>query len=326
LLKLIDRNVPRSLILLIRCWYDKVYITVKWNSSFSYYVKLNAGVRQGGILSPYLFAIFVDSVLIKLGNSNLGCHIGRMCFNSIMYADDLLLMAISLRDLQAMVNLCLDEFDCLDLNINIKKSMCLRIGNKHTENVASIFIKDQVLEWKQEIRYLGVWFVSAKNFKCSYQNARQKFFSALNGIFSKVGTKASPAVLLSLVNSYCLPVLLYGIEAIQINAKHRNGMENAYRTLFAKKFSTFDQSVILSCQFYCGVLPLSYIVDNRTFEFYKRLSTSCNECLKFHFLRSGERTYKFLQSKYNIFSLDNASNVKAKMWAHFEATFSVSNF
>jgi hypothetical protein len=38
-----------------------------------------------------------------------------------MYADDLLLLAISLHDLQAMVDICVDAFDDLDLEINLKK-------------------------------------------------------------------------------------------------------------------------------------------------------------------------------------------------------------
>ena len=64
------------------------------------------------------------------------------------------------------------------------------------------------------MRYLGGFFVSANSLKCNLQNARQKFFTALNGIFAKIGANASPAVLLSLVNSHCLPVLLCGIESL----------------------------------------------------------------------------------------------------------------
>jgi len=126
-----------------------------------------------------------------------------MCYNSLFFADDLLLLAISLRDLQLMVNLCIDEFNDLDLKINVKKAMCMRIGRRHGEHISPILIDNQPLEWKQEMRYLGVFLVSANTFKCNLQSARQKFFRALNGIFAKIGTKASPKVLLSLVNSFC---------------------------------------------------------------------------------------------------------------------------
>jgi len=84
------------------------------------------------------------------------------------------------------------------------------------------------------MRYLGGFFVSANSLKCNLQNARQKFFTALNGIFAKIGANASPAVLLSLVNSHCLPVLLCGIESLIINVKMSNSLKHAYRIIFEK--------------------------------------------------------------------------------------------
>ena len=57
-------------------------------------LRMKDDVRQGGVLSPYLFAVFVDDLLIKLQHSSLGCHISGNSLNAIMYDDDLLLMSI----------------------------------------------------------------------------------------------------------------------------------------------------------------------------------------------------------------------------------------
>ena len=220
--------------------------------------------------------------------------------NSLFFADDLLLLAISHRDLQLMVNLCIEEFNELDLKINVKKSMCLRIGRNHDEKISPILIDNEPLEWKQEMRYLGVFIVSANTFKCNLQSARQKFFRALNGIFAKIGTKASPRVLLSLVNSFCLHVLLYGVEALSINAQMRSCLDNAFNTTFAKIFSSFDRKVILNCQYYCGSLPMCYRLDCRLFEFYKSLMISSNEYVRLHFLRTGHNTFQLILNRYNV--------------------------
>jgi hypothetical protein len=232
-----------------------------------------------------------------------------------MYADDLLLLAISLRDLQAMIDLCVEEFDNLDLKINIKKTVCMRIGKNHSEKVAFMSINSHLLDWKQEIRYLGVYILSGNSFKCNMQLARQKFFRALNGIFAKIGTKASPNVILSLVDAYCLPVLLYGIEAMTVNSKLSNCLDNAFRNVFAKIFFTYDKSTIMNCQYYCGILPLSYRIDLRSFVFYSGLKSSLNECLKFHFVRSGANEFDKLQKKYSVTTDFQLRHV---LWTHFE--------
>jgi hypothetical protein len=66
-----------------------VFISVRWGNSNSNYYKMSQGIRQGGILSPALFAVCVDDTLVKLENSRRGCFINGSCLNSIMYADDL---------------------------------------------------------------------------------------------------------------------------------------------------------------------------------------------------------------------------------------------
>ena len=56
---------------------------------------MNQGVRQGGVLSPILFAFYVDDVLCKLNESGLGCYVSGMLISAIMYADDVMLIAPS---------------------------------------------------------------------------------------------------------------------------------------------------------------------------------------------------------------------------------------
>ena len=50
-----------------------------------------------------------------------------------MYADDIILLSISISDLQLMFNMCSKVFNDLDLPINISKSHCLRIGPRHAK-------------------------------------------------------------------------------------------------------------------------------------------------------------------------------------------------
>ena len=53
------------------------------------------GVRQGGILSPLLFNLYMDDISNTLNSSRQGCIINGVPVNHIMYADDVVLIAPS---------------------------------------------------------------------------------------------------------------------------------------------------------------------------------------------------------------------------------------
>ena len=68
---------------------------VRWGDYLSASFCVCAGVRQGGVLSPTLFAIYID-IINKLQKLRLGCFIGRHYIGSIVYADDILLRGSSI--------------------------------------------------------------------------------------------------------------------------------------------------------------------------------------------------------------------------------------
>ena len=102
--------------------------------------------------------------------------------------------------MQSMVDLCFSEFDFIGMNINVKKSGCLRIGPRHRNQVSSTCINNQPLKWLQELKYLGIHLLSAIGFTFNLQVFKQKYYRALNGIFGKIGISSTPVVLCSLVS------------------------------------------------------------------------------------------------------------------------------
>ena len=178
--------------------------------------------------------------------------------NSFMYADDLILLSISLNDLQCMIDLCVVEFEAIGMNINAQKSSCIRIGPRHLADVNMLNINNQPLCWKQELLYLGIVIQGGKCFHINLQKLKQKFYCTLNGIFGKVGMNTQPVVLVSLIHSTCVPVLLYGADAVNLTTKMTAGIENAYSHAYMKIFKTFDKNVVSQCQFYMKKLPMDH--------------------------------------------------------------------
>ena len=64
------------------------------------------GVRQGGILSPYLFNVYMDDLSCLLNCCNTGCVSGDTIINHLMYADDLVLISPSATGMKELLCAC----------------------------------------------------------------------------------------------------------------------------------------------------------------------------------------------------------------------------
>ena len=80
---------------------------VKWGSILSRFYELNTGVRQGGVLSPYLFSICIDDLVKYVNKANVGCRIRTICTAIFLYADGVILLAPSVCALQPLVDIIL---------------------------------------------------------------------------------------------------------------------------------------------------------------------------------------------------------------------------
>ena len=98
---------------------------VKWGNDFSDSFRVSNGVRQGGVLNPYLFALYLDELSSKLMKIEAGCCIGDAVLNHIFFADDICLLCPSLNGLQELVNVCSSYAISHSIVFNCKKSVAV---------------------------------------------------------------------------------------------------------------------------------------------------------------------------------------------------------
>ena len=275
--KLMKRGLPVNLLSVLEDWFSKCFTCVKWNTVHSDLFKLNCGVRQGGVLSPYLFSVYIDDIIETVSKQQIGCVYRSFVVSIILYADDILLLAPSIDSLQKLVNLCHLELSTLDLAINVKKSVCIRIGPRFNAPCCSITsIDGAILQWVDTVRYLGVYIVRSRTFKCCLNNAKQSFYRAFNSIYGKVGRSASEEVTLSLIKAKCIPCLIYGLDACPITSTEANSLNFAVKRTLFKIFRTTSNDIVTNCQLYFNFPDVNVILKDRQSKFLTKFSASDN--------------------------------------------------
>ena len=88
-------------------------------------VSVSNGVKQCGIMSPILFIIYMDELLIKLSMSGVGCYIGNTFCGSLGYADDVILLCPTLMSMRKMLSICESFAVEYDVLFNPSKSKLL---------------------------------------------------------------------------------------------------------------------------------------------------------------------------------------------------------
>ena len=70
---------------------------IRWNNTVTDYFTISNGVKQGGVLSPILFSLYLDQLISRLRHIGMGCHMNGL-FTGVyiyIYADDITLLAPS---------------------------------------------------------------------------------------------------------------------------------------------------------------------------------------------------------------------------------------
>ena len=154
---MIDMDFPIHIVDLIRKLYIRQQSIVRTLAGTSTWFSVKRGARQGCILSPYLFNLYAERATREaLDGYDRGFRIGGREINNLRYADDIVLIATSVNELQQLVDRVRVASQKLGLIINTAKTKVM--VSAMTKEIASITVNGQILEQVSSFVYLGAVF------------------------------------------------------------------------------------------------------------------------------------------------------------------------
>ena len=273
-LKLIQRSVPLVFLELIIQWYSALHCRVRWGECHSDWFAIMAGVRQGGILSPDFYCLYIDDLVAILKRLNVGCYIRDIFLSILLYADDMALVAPSLKGLQTLLGAC--ESYCVewDISINHSKTKNMAFG-KNITDLCTLKLDGNRLVWVEEWEYLGLMLHSHKSFNCSITGRLKSFYKSLNAIL-RIDGHSNELVMLQLLETHCVPILTYCIEILFVaNPDLRRKLRVAYNSVFRKIFNYRRTDSVRELQSFLSRPTWEELVERRKARFLQKLPL-CN--------------------------------------------------
>ena len=175
-----------------------------WQYMRSSFFNISNGVKQGGMLSPKLFPVYMDDLSNLLVSSGVGCFLSNVCFNHVFYAVDLCLMAPCAIALQELLNICHMYSIIADLNFYALRSFCIAFTLKSFKlSFPKLYINTAPIPYTDSLKYLGFIFTDSHKDDSDMLRQMRMLYARSNRLV-RLFHSCSRNVLIELGRSFCV--------------------------------------------------------------------------------------------------------------------------
>jgi len=135
----------------------------------------------------------------------------------------------------------------------------------HPVDAFSVSLLGAFIPWTDELRYLGVFIMRCRIFKCSLIHAKKSLYRSANAIFGKTERIICEHVTLHLIYSKCIPILLYGMEACPLTESDLSSLDFVLNSFMMKLFKTANIAVVDCCRVNFGLNLPSVLWSKRVY-------------------------------------------------------------
>ena len=145
-------GVPQKLINIIRDLCNKAQSCIRLNNNLTEWFETKIGVRQGCLLSPDLFNLFLENILAEAFEDckNLGINVDGYKLKDLRFADDIALITDTEDNLQTLIKRVHDVSKEYGMEISIPKTKA-KISSREDQLKVNIKLDGTSLEQVKQI-------------------------------------------------------------------------------------------------------------------------------------------------------------------------------
>ena len=209
--------------------------STKYKNCISNPFRLAQGVRQGSILSPYLYNLYTEDIIDRIQNLNIGTYLpGPINTSIIVFADDIILLSPTLKQLQIMIDECTAFGQTNGLKFNSAKTQFI-ISGPSPLHEPKITLNHEQISPQCNLKHLGFnWKIdrnvlSLKNHKLSRISEMWATTASLTSCGIR---KMHPKTVATVFRSVVIPKLLYGLEITNLSKADSETIDRQCRCAF----------------------------------------------------------------------------------------------
>lgn len=278
--KLIDCGIPILFVKLFVFWYRHQLFYVKWGSIYSSHFTSINGIRQGGIISPLLFNLYMNGLSKKLNESQIGCNINGKFVNHLLYADDSCLIAPSPAALQKLLDICDYYAQENTILYNESKTKCMAFMPKCLRklDIPNMYLNGSSLKFVSSIKYLGMT-VNDNLLDDQDLKRHQKYLYIKGNLLTSKFRSCTTEVKCKLFRTYCYSA--YGGHLwTSYTTRQYNKVRVAFNDVFRNLFNVRRGESISGYLVNYRLDSFSCLIRKAQFNFRKRLLESSNSIIK----------------------------------------------
>ena len=271
---LIKSGMHGKMLQLIIEIYSNVKATVRTDEGLTDFLECNLGVRQGCMLSPRLFIIFINELEKMLKKSKFrGISLGNAIeVFLLMYADDIVLLGDTVLELQKKINI-LEKFCdkwCMEVNLTKTQVIVFMNGGKTSKSERFTY-KSSTVKIVTYYLYLGLIFSSRNTWSKALSTLAAQAEKALSSIRKMIWKLGHPniSVAFKIFDCRIAPILFYGAEIC--GSERRNQIEKIHLRFCKFVLGVAQNAHSAAVLGECGRLPLSIQYQKRYIKYWLKL-------------------------------------------------------